>query len=65
MSNMDEITKIKALMEERGMTVTKLSRMVNQPQGKVANWFTRGGVPKKHLKLVASVLGVTVDYLLI
>lgn len=61
---MEEINKVKTLMAERGLTVTKLSRMTNQPQGKVANWFVRGGVPKKHLKAVASVLGVSVDYLL-
>lgn len=61
---MEEIKKIKTLMTEKGMTTTRLSKLVGEPQGKVANWFIRGGVPKKHLKAVASVLGVSVDYLL-
>ena len=61
---MEEIKRIKDLMAEKSMTTTRLSKMVGEPQGKVANWFIRGGVPKKHLKAVASVLGVSVDYLL-
>jgi len=61
---MEEINKVKVLIGERGLTITRFAKLVNQPQGKVANWFVRGGVPKKHLKTVASVLGVSVDYLL-
>ena len=61
---MNEIKKIKTIMSEKKMGVTHLAKLLNQQQGKVANWFVRGGVPKRHLKEVASILGVTVDYLL-
>lgn len=61
---MSEINKIKSLMADRKIGVTQLAKLLNQQQGKVANWFVRGGVPKKYLKEVASILGVTVDYIL-
>ena len=61
---MNEIEKVRALMAQKKITVSELARILNVPQGKVANWFVRGGVPKRHLKEVASILGVTVDYLL-
>lgn len=61
---MNEMEKIKSLMADKKIGITQLAKLLNQQQGKVANWFVRGGVPKRHLKEVASILGVTVDYLL-
>ncbi|NCD13305.1 MAG: XRE family transcriptional regulator [Epsilonproteobacteria bacterium] len=61
---MEEIKKIRALMEAQKISVTRMAELLNIPQGNVSNWFIRGGVPKKFLKKVASILGVTVDYIL-
>ena len=61
---MNEIKRIRILMDEKKITTTRLSKLINEPQGKVANWLIRGGVPKKHLKNVANVFGVSVDYLI-
>lgn len=61
---MNEIEKVRALMAQKKITVSELARLLNVPQGKVANWFVRGGIPKKYLKSVANILGVTVDYIL-
>ena len=61
---MKEIEKIKKIMKDKNIKQADLVKILDVDQGKVANWFARGGVPKQHLKEVASILGVTVDYLL-
>ena len=64
MSIMSEIEKVIFLMKKKKIRKSDLAKLVNEHPNKVGQWFVRESVPKKHLKQVASILGVTVDYLI-
>ena len=55
---------LKDLIEDRGITVTNLSKATQIPPQTIHNWLT-GVEPRsfKQVKKVADFLGVTLDYL--
>ena len=62
---MDFAQKLDFLMKERGMSNYKLSKLMHCSQSSVANWLSKDVTPQdRTVEQIASVFGVTVNYLL-
>lgn len=60
----NEIEKLKTILQEKNIKRKDLAKMIGQDIIKVNMWFTRKSIPKDFLKPVANAVGVTTDYLL-
>lgn len=57
--------RIRAIREERGMTMVEFGELLSAPQGAVSNWERGENLPNKHrLKKIASIANISVQDLL-
>lgn len=59
---MDTLDRIKAIVEQKGMTIAELERKADVGNGTIRNWSKSLPTADK-LQRVAMVLGTTLDYL--
>jgi len=65
MSKTDQVSRLRALREARGISVRELARQIGEDSSNVSFWERTGALPRSNVLLpIARSLGVTVEELL-
>ncbi len=62
---MDILTKLKIIIDQKGLSINKVTEMTGLSENTIYNWYNRGAEPSIHaLKAVCGVLGISISSLL-
>jgi transcriptional regulator with XRE-family HTH domain len=65
MSKTDNVSRLRALRQARGLSVRELARQIGEDSSNVSFWERTGTLPRSNVLLpIAKALGVTVEQLL-
>lgn len=62
---MDILNKLKTIIEQKGLSINKVTEMAGLSENTIYNWYNKGAEPSIHaLKAVCGVLGISIASLL-